>query len=145
MLKQIVIIGLLLAGTPYETTAGESFEVSVSHRFVGPVLLKGGRLLAIDRTLEMTRSADQGRTWTRIGPLRDAAGQVIMKDNVHPWSLLRLQSGAIAVTFETIPPSQGGGGGKDDGTFFSQSRDEGKTWLPPTRVSWPRSHANPTW
>ena len=145
MLKQIVIIGLLLAGTPYETTAGESFEVSVSHRFVGPVLLKGGRLLAIDRTLEMTRSADQGRTWTRIGPLRDAAGQVIMKGNVHPWSLLRLQSGAIAVTFETIPPSQGGGVGKDDGTFFSQSRDEGKTWLPPTRVSWPRSPANPTW
>ena len=145
VLKRIVIIGLLLSGTPYRATAGESFEVTVDHRFVGPVLLKGGRLLAIDRTLEMTRSADQGRTWTSIGPLRDAAGQVIMKGNVRPWTLLRLQSGAIAVTFDIIPPGQESGLRKEAGSFFSQSRNEGKTWLPPIRVTWPGSPANPTW
>ena len=62
MLKQIVVFGLLLARAGFPAMAGESFEVTVAHRFVGPVLLEGGRLLAIDRTLEMTRSADQGRT-----------------------------------------------------------------------------------
>jgi len=151
VLRQIVVFGVFLvgaragvgAGCP--AMAGESFEVTVGFRFVGPVLLEGGRLLAIDRTLEMIGSVDKGRTWTRVGPFRDAAGRVIMKGNVRPWSLLRLKSGAIAVTFETIPPSQGGGVGEGDGTFFSRSHDEGKTWLPPIRVSWPRSPANPTW
>ena len=125
VLKQIVVFGLLLAGADCPAMAGESFDVTVAHRFVGPVLLEGGRLLAIDRTLEMIRSIDKGRTWINIGPFRDAAGQVIMKGNVRPWSLLRLKSGEIAVTFETIPPSQGGRVGEGAGTFFSRSRDEG--------------------
>ena len=145
MVKQIMVFGLLLAGAGWPAMASESFEVAVAHRFVGPIQLEGGRLLAIDRTLEMIQSIDKGRTWTSIGPFRDAAGRVIIKGDVRAWNLLRLKSGEIAVTFETTPPSQGGGVGEGTGTFFSRSRDEGKTWLPPIRVSWPRSPANPTW
>ena len=145
MVKQIMVFGLLLAGAGWPAMASESFEVTVAHRFVGPIQLEGGRLLAIDRTLEMIQSIDKGRTWVSIGPFRDAAGRVIMKGDVRAWNLLRLKSGEIAVTFETTPPSQGGGVGEGTGTFFSRSRDEGKTWLAPIRVSWPRSPANPTW
>ena len=78
MVKQIMVFGLLLAGAGWPAMASESFEVAVAHRFVGPIQLEGGRLLAIDRTLEMIQSIDKGRTWTSIGPFRDAAGRVII-------------------------------------------------------------------
>jgi len=125
--------------------ADVEFEVVVPSRLVGPVQLNNGHLLAIDRPMTALHSTDEGRTWKPVGPVVDGKGDRIVGRRVRPWSLTRLLSGAIALTFETIPPSQGGQVGPDTGTFISKSTDEGKTWSAPVRVSWPNTPANPTW
>lgn len=121
------------------------FEVEAPSRLAGPVRLTNGHLLGIERPLTTTFSADGGRTWKPGKPLSDKQGKPLTTLNSRAWSLIRLASGAIAVTFETIPPSQGGTVGSDTGTFISKSTDEGKTWSTPVRVSWKNTPANPTW
>ena len=124
--------------------ADEIFEIEAPKRFVGPIKLKDGRLFGIDRSFTGLCSADGGRTWKQSGPLVDQKGKTFRK-GTRPWSLIRLQSGAIGITYETIPPSQAGRIGPRYGTFFRESADEGKTWSAPARVSWANTPANPTW
>ena len=124
---------------------GEVLEVEIPKSFVGPIKLKNQQLFGVDRSFRGYRSSDRGRTWQCSGPLPGKEGKTIAGRNARPWSLIRLASGAIALTYDTVPAWHGGATGGRRGTFFVKSHDEGKTWSVPTRVSWVNTPANPTW
>lgn len=80
--------------------------------------------------LWMKSSADNGRTWGEKWRLKDPSGNDI--DGDHN-TLLRLKSGQLGLVHSSrnVP---NGRSGRDGGTCFRTSDDEGKTWSDPTVV-----------
>ena len=123
------------------------FEVEVGVGFTGPIKLADGRLLAVQRKLEGYHSTDGGRTWNSSGPLRDEEGMPLrrrQKQLLRPFTLIRLQSGAIAITYwrgvsaDVAPMAE-------QATYIIKSVDEGETWSDPVEVTWPRTPAYAQW
>ena len=57
----------------------------------------------------------------------------------HSTGLLRLQSGALAITYGRLETTTGPH--DDFGMFIRLSRDEGQTWLPEVRINLPGVYA----
>ena len=104
-LRFIALIGLLAIWTvPLALADDGDFEVDVPAEFCGPLLLKDGRLLAVDRIgISGLISTDAGRTWQKSGRLTDRDGQPIggkTPQRSFAVSLIRLASGGIGAKFE---------------------------------------------
>ena len=123
----------------------KSFEVEVPLRFVGPIRLKDGSLFAVERSLIALHSLDGGRTWHGSGKLTGTEVGNISRHQSRPWSLIRLASGSIGLSYETLPTGDEDSAASQRNTFYIQSSDEGRTWSAPVRVTWPNTPANPTW
>ena len=119
------------------------FEVEVPSRFVGPVQLNDGTLLAVFRTMSRLHSTDEGRTWESAGPLGERQGT---EADIRPHTLIRLQSGAVALicweTDTSKPPKNHGM--RINTCLFRKSLDEGRTWSHPVRVTPADTPAYPT-
>lgn len=144
---RLVVLFSLIALSP-AFAAEEGFEVEVAPGFSGPLPLKDGRLLAVDRIgISGLVSTDAGRTWTESGRLVDLAGDPIggkKRQRAYLVSLIRLASGGIGIKFEL--PQQGATrqSTKLD-AYYSQSTDEAQTWSKPVRITWPHAPTNSTW
>ena len=75
-LRLVMLIGLFsLWSVPPALADDDGFEVNVPAGFSGPLLLKDGRLLAVDRIgISGLISTDGGRTWQKSGRLADRGG-----------------------------------------------------------------------
>ena len=133
-----------LQNTGGEEGLSSPTEFQIPFGFVGPLRLKNGGLLAIETGLNGLLSWDEGRSWRNKGRLIFTNGKDF-PDDCRAWSLIRLASGKIALTYEPIPPTPYGGSSEFYGTFYCCSEDEGETWSLPIRVSWANTPANPTW
>ena len=80
--------------------------------------------------LWMKSSSDNGRTWGEKWRLKDSSGNDI--DGTHN-TLLRLESGQLGLVHSSMNVPNGRSG-RDGGTFFRTSDDEGKTWSDPAVV-----------
>ena len=123
------------------------FEVEVSKSFNGPIQLNDGRLYAIYYDLIATCSSDGGKTWNDLGALVDKQGKKITGNKLRPYSIIRLQSGAIAINYwETLEyKNQQINSMETIRTYFIKSLDEGKTWSDPVQVNLPGTPAWPQW
>ena len=102
------------------------------------VELTTGELLLLSTRLQLSRSADGGRTWSDFTPAVDEHG-VALNGGAHSTGLLRLQSGALAITYGRLETATGPH--DDFGMFIRLSRDEGQTWLPEARINLPGVYA----
>ena len=139
----LICIGLLLLeGDTLQ--AEESFEVEVGLDFAGPVKLKDGQFFAITRSLKAMYSSDGGRTWKDTGPIVDREGRPFRGNTMRPQSLIRLQSGALAVNYWERARADAPGLVVNR-SYFAKSLDEGKTWSKRVQVAWLGSPAYSTW
>ncbi len=73
------------------------------------------------------RSSDEGRTWSDPWYMTDADGS---REECFHMTLLRLPSGRLGIVYSTRKVPQGRTG-RDGGTVFRHSDNEGKTWSDP--------------
>ena len=148
-LRLVMLIGLFsLWSVPPALADDDGFEVNVPAGFSGPLLLKDGRLLAVDRIgISGLISTDGGRTWQKSGRLADRDGQPIggkKPQRSFAVSLIRLASGGIGAKFELPQEGFSRQATKLD-AYYSTSIDEAQTWSKPVRITWPHSPTNSTW
>ena len=145
----VVVVWLVVLTVPMPVGAVEQilFEVEVGLDFVGPIPLGDGRLFAVQRNLEGFHSTDEGRTWVSAGGLADLAGtpiSTLQSGLLRPQSLIRLQSGAIAITYwrgVSVPEAPMA----KQACYFIKSVNEGANWSTPVLITWPGTPAYPTW
>ena len=118
------------AQAPFETTVGGGHGSLVE--------LTTGELLLLSTRLQLSRSADGGRAWGDFAPAVDEQGAAL-RGGPHSTGLLRLQSGALAITYGRLETTTGPH--DDFGMFIRLSRDEGQTWLPEVRINLPGVYA----
>ena len=118
------------AQAPFETTVGGGHGSLVE--------LTTGELLLMDTRLRLSRSVDGGRTWSDFAPAVDEQGAAL-RGGPNSTGLLRLQSGALAITYGRVKTTTGPH--DDFGMFIRLSRDEGQTWLPEVRINLPGVYA----
>ena len=118
------------AQAPFETTVGGGHGSLVE--------LTTGELLLMDTRLRLSRSVDGGRTWSDFAPAVDEQGAALL-GGPNSTGLLRLQSGALAITYGRTKTMAGPH--DDFGLFIRLSRDEGQTWLPEVRINLPGVYA----
>ena len=144
----IAITGFVLSSISWTYVAAADFEVEVPAGFCGPIRLKDGRLLAVNRVgISGLISSDSGRSWVGSGRLSDSAGRPIggpRPQRSYLVSVIRLHSGAIGLKFEVPQTGSDHESSKLD-SYFSKSMDEGQSWTEPTRVSPLQAPTNATW
>ena len=136
----LTIAGMAIAGSAV-ALAQDTPEIEVGLDFVGPVKLKDGQFFALTRGQAAMYSSDGGRTWPDTATPVDQEGRPLRG---RPFSLIRLQSGALAVTYWRRRSAQEPGLGAES-MYFTKSMDEGTTWSTPVRVNWPGSPAYAQW
>jgi len=111
-------------------TWGEPIEMGVNSPH-GPLQLKNGRILYVGKTLwadkkslAVTESRDDGRTWKRIGEIPVRAGESI--DHYHELHAVELDNGKIIAHIRYNPPDRA-----NNIMRQSESDDGGKTWTVP--------------
>ena len=135
-----------MATTTGSGSGTEPFDVSVAGGHCSLVELNTGELLLLSSRLQLSRSADGGRTWGDFTPAVDEHGAAL-HGGAHSTGLLRLQSGALAITYARLETTTGpqtgsaSGTGDDFGMFIRLSRDEGQSWLPEVRINLPGVYA----
>ena len=123
---------------PAQALSQEPFDISVAGGHCSLVELNTGELLLLSSRLQISRSADGGRTWDDFTPAVDEHGAAL-DGGAHSTGLLRLQSGALAITYARLETTTGPH--DDFGMFIRLSRDEGQTWLPEVRINLPGVYA----
>ena len=93
------------------------------------VELKDGRGLMLSSNFKFYDSRDGGYTWRTAGPVMTPEFRKFEGMEGEGSSLIRLKSGALALTFPRYN-YQGG-----YALFLVKSYDEGKTWIEETRIS----------
>ena len=120
------------------------FEIEAPVDFTGPVELKDGRLFSVHRELIASCSSDGGRTWEDLGPLINQKGRGLRGNILRPQSIIRLQSGALAINYwERV--GTGGMGLAHQCSYFIKSLDDGKTWSAPVQVNPSGTPSYATW
>ncbi len=126
-------------GSGSGTGAGQGpFEITVGGGHSSLVELTTGELLLTGAHLQLCRSADGGRTWSDFAPAVDEQGAAL-HGGPGSTGLLRLQSGALAITYGRLETTAGPH--DDFGLFIRLSRDEGQTWSPEVRINLPGVYA----
>jgi hypothetical protein len=111
-------------------------EGTLSHGTAGAIYFANGDIARHDNPKDdylvqwMKSSTDNGRTWGEKWRLKDKSGHDI--DGTHN-TLLRLKSGSLGLVHSTTKVPNGRPG-RDGGTVFRTSDDEGKTWSDSTVV-----------
>ncbi|MAG35119.1 MAG: hypothetical protein CL878_02570 [Dehalococcoidia bacterium] len=114
------------------TGAQEPIESTVGGGHSSLVELTTGELLLVGSRLQERRSSDGGRTWSDFVPLIDGQG-IALLGGPSSTGVLRLQSGALAITYGRTQPAAGPH--DDFGLFIRLSRDEGRTWSSEVRIN----------
>ncbi len=127
--------GTGVAPEPFETTVGGGHSSLVE---VNTGVTARPELLLLGAHLQLRRSADGGRTWSDFVPMVDDQGAAL-HGGPHSTGILRLQSGALAITYGRVKTTTGPH--EDFGLFIRLSRDEGQTWLPEVRINLPGVYA----
>ena len=84
------------------------------------------------KTLCALYSADEGRSWSDSTPLKLASGEDLISEGGSP-TVIRLQSGALALTHTAVNEGQGLQFRRTYG--FHTSEDEGRTWSTPVTIN----------
>lgn len=145
--SRVLIACVVVASQTARAAEEILFEVEVDVGFAGPIKLKDGRLFAVHRHLEGCHSSDGGRTWESAGPLADSTKTPLRKRQkrlLRPHTFIRLQSGALAITYWQGVSSKVAPLAKQ-ACHFVKSVDEGVSWSEPVQVTWPGTPAYPTW